>query len=173
MIGEFVYENSSRIKYLISFILSVIVACSIGIGLFNIIDISNYKYPGSKIVKIYPYIDFDPASRRYCDTYHILINLSWLATDDAEKGEVISSFHNQMLTRFFGDAQSLDSEIAYPIFSYWISLPKSKHFFIDTYKVYSGAWTDKYGSMVYIYSIDTRMYIGIFPKINNSCPNHG
>lgn len=176
MIGKSVHENKSedlRIRYFVSIILSVILACGIGIGLLYIRDFSNYKHPGSKIIKVDPDIDLNPESRHYCDTYHIFINLSWLAIDSLEKADEIRSFHNQVLTNFFGDAEYLDGQTAYPIFDYWISLPKSKYVFIDTYKIYSGAETDKYGSVTYIYSIDTRMYIGIFPKTNNSCPDHG
>ena len=171
--GQANIKINTRIKGFMFFILKVIAICSVGIGLFYTIDISNYMCPGSKIINVDPYVDFDPGSRHYCDTYHVLINLGWLATDLSEKGDEIRSFHNKKFSQIFGESQYLDGQTSYPILNYWVPLPRFKDFFVNVTKVYSGAWTDKYGPVAYIYSIETRIYVGIFPKINNSCPDHG
>ena len=138
-----------------------------------IIDISSYKYPGSKTIKLEPYIDFHPGSRYYCDTYHILINLGWVATDLPENGKKIRSYLDRKFMVISSNSYLLDNDSAYLIADFHLQLPKNRYFFVEISKTYFGGGTDKYGPITYVYVVDTRIYVGIFPKIDNSCPNHG
>ena len=161
----------SKSNKFIKTILGLFIVFCIGIGLFYVVDILRFKYSGSKIVKLNSYANFSQDSRDYCDTYHMLINLGWVATNSLEKGDEIQSFYSEELSQSFDEFQYLDNDISNPIRNFWVPLAKYRYFFIDIVKVYYGGGTDKYGPMAYAYGIDTRIYVGIFPKLNNSCPN--
>jgi hypothetical protein len=162
-----------QIRKISLFVFSLFLICSVGIGLFYLVDISKYIYPESKNIKIKPHIDFSPESRAYCDTSPILVDFYWSATNNPDRGDEIHAFYGEKLTREFGDLQILDNQFLYPVIDYWIPFDNSRHFFIDVKKVFFDAWLDNYGSTTYIYGVETRIYVGVFPKTNNSCPDKG
>ena len=161
----------SRSNKFVKTTLGLFVVLCVGIGSLYVVDIFRFKYPGSKTIRLSPFVNFSQESRDYCDSYHMLINLGWISINSLEKAGEIQSFYSEKLSRLFGEYRYLDNDIAYPIINFWVPLPKHKYFFIDIFKVYYGGGTDKYGSMTYVYAIDTKVYVGVFPKIKNSCPN--
>jgi hypothetical protein len=160
-----------QVRKIVLSIFCVFLICIVGIGSFYIVDILNYIYPKSDNIRINPYIDFNPESRAYCDTYHILVNLRWSARSGIENGNGIQAFYSELLAKKFGHVQDLDNQYSYLITNHWLPLSGSKYFFIDIKKVFFDARVMDYSSMFYMYGIETRVYIGVFPKIENLCPD--